>query len=131
MDYQGFHQICMLAKDVPKTVFRTYQGHYEYRVTSFGLCNAPTTFQATMNKVLQLYLQKFMVVFFDDIFIYSPTLELHLLHLDKVLELLEQNKFHLHKNKCLFVQHELQYLGHVVSANGVAPDPSKISAMLD
>lgn len=86
---QRFHQIRMAAEDVPKTAFRTHRGHYEYKVTSFGQCNASMTFQATMNKVLRPYLRKFVAVFFDDILIYSLALELHLLHLDKVLELLE------------------------------------------
>jgi len=87
---QGFHQILMAEDDIPKTAFRTHQGHYEYRVMPFGLSNAPSTFQATMNALLQPFLRKFTVVFFDDILVYSTTLDDHLHHLTLVFEALLQ-----------------------------------------
>ena len=87
---QGFHQILMAEDDIPKTAFRTHQGHYEYRVMPFGLSNAPSTFQATMNALLQPFLRKFTVVFLDDILVYSTTLDDHLHHLTLVFEALLQ-----------------------------------------
>lgn len=87
---QGFHQILMAEDDIPKTAFRTHQGHYEYRVMPFGLSNEPSTFQATMNALLQPFLRKFTVVFFDDILVYSTTLDDHLHHLTLVFEALLQ-----------------------------------------
>ena len=94
--HQGFHQIPMAADDIHKTAFRTHQRHYEYTVMPFGLCNAPTTFQATMNQLLKPFLHRFVAVFFDDILIYNPTLEKHLDHLQAVLNALDQQQFLLH-----------------------------------
>lgn len=128
---QGFHQIPMATDDVPKTAFRTHQGHYEYKVIPFGLCNALATFQAMMNELLKPFLRKFVAFFFNDILVCSLSLDVHLDNLQDVLIVLDQNKFYLHRQKCLFARTELQYLGHIVSAAGVALDPSKISAMLD
>jgi len=128
---KGFHQIHMAEEDIHKTTFWTHQGHYEYCIMPFGLCNAPTTFQATMNELLKPFLCKFIAVFFDDILVYSPSWALHLQHLEVVFSMLSQGSFHLHESKCMFAKTKLQYLGHIVLAEGVAPDPSKISAMLE
>ncbi|PNX92970.1 Ty3/gypsy retrotransposon protein, partial [Trifolium pratense] len=128
---QGFHQIRMHPDDIPKTAFRTHQGHYEFRVMPFGLCNAPSTFQAAMNNLLQPFLRKFVTVFFDDILVYSMSLEDHLKHLESVFQALIQGEFFLKQSKCLLAQRRLEYLGHVVSAGGVCPEPSKIQAILD
>jgi len=128
---QGFHQIRMDSNDIPKTAFRTHHGHYEYNVMPFGLCNAPSTFQATMNDLLTPFLRKYAAVFFDDILVYSNTLQEHLTHLHIVLTKLTEAKFFLKRSKCLFGQRQLEYLGHIISQQGIQADPNKIQAMLD
>ncbi|WVZ02845.1 hypothetical protein V8G54_023651 [Vigna mungo] len=105
-------------------------GHYEFRVMPFGLCNAPSTFQATMNELLKPFLRKFLIVFFDDILVYSTTWDAHLNHLERTFQTLLQGQFFLKGSKCLLAQQQLEYLGHIVSAQGVAADPSKIQAMV-
>jgi len=126
---QGFHQIRMVDSDIPKTAFRTHQGHYEYVVMPFGLCNGPSTFQATMNDLFRPFIRKFVLVFFDDILIYSRDFQTHLDHLERVLQTLQQSHFHLKASKCIFGQRRIEYLGHFVSIRGVEPDPSKLQAM--
>lgn len=128
---QGFHQIRMNPMDTHKTAFRTHQGHYEYRVMPFGLCNAPSTFQATMNKLLQPFLRKFAAVFFDDILVYSKSLAEHIQHLEQIFHTLLQHQFYLKRPKCLFAQQQLEYLGHIISPHGIQVDPAKIQAMVD
>ena len=125
----SYHQIYMKEEDISKTSFRTHEGHYEFLFMPFGLCNAPSTFQSIMNKLLKPYLQKFVLVFFDDILIYSRTQDNHLLHVDKVLHLLQENKLFVKKTKCSFGASEVKYLGHIVSREGVKVDPKKIQAM--
>lgn len=97
----------------------------------FGLTNAPSTFQSTMNDLLRPYLRKFVLVFFDDIIIYSINLHDHLSHLQVVFELLQSNYFVVKLPKCVFVMHQVDYLSHVISADGVAPNPKKVKAILD
>lgn len=125
----GYYQIRVRIEDVAKTDFHTHEGHYEFKVMPFGLTNAPATFQAVMNEQFHPYLRKFVLVFFDDILIYTKTWKEHLKHLEKVLSLLEENQFYAKKSKCTFGKQEVEYLGHVISKEGVKVDPKKIKAI--
>ena len=126
---QGYHQIRMHTADVPKTAFRTHHGHYEFRVMPFGLCNAPSSFQATMNKIFQPYLRQLVIVFFDDILLYSASFADHLLHLEIAFQVLSDNQFFLKLTKCFFSQSQVEYLDHLVSHMGVEPLASKIESI--
>ena len=125
---QGYHQILMKDSDTSKTAFRTDHGHYEFRVIPFGLCNAPSS-QETMNRLLQPYLCKYIIVFFNDILIYSRTLVEHLKHLETAFLVLMDGKFTLKLSKCSFAQKQIEYLGHIVSGKGVQPIPDKVQAI--
>jgi hypothetical protein len=127
----GYHQIRMLSTDEHKTTFKTHQGHYHFRVMPFGLCNAPATFQCVMNLVLSPCLQKSVLVFMDDILVYSPSMEMHVTHLKEVLDLLQQHQLYVKASKCSFACDSLEYLGHIISAAGVATDPHKTKAMVN
>jgi hypothetical protein len=125
----GYHQIRMNPIDIPKTAFSTHQGHFEYVVMSFGLTNALATFQALMNQVLHKYLRQFVLVFFDDILVYSKSEAEHCKHLTKVLHILRQNKLFAKKSKCVLAQEQIEYLGHIITEKGVATDPKKVRAV--
>jgi hypothetical protein len=125
----GYHQIRMKEAYIPKTTFRTHEGHYEFLVMPFGLCNAPSTFQSLMNHVFRPFLCHFVLVFFDDILIYRKTWIDHLAHVDRVLHLLSQHQLFLKQSKCAFGASEVEYLGHLVGKDGVRLDPKKIEAM--
>jgi hypothetical protein len=126
----GYHQVRMQEKDEYKTAFKTHQGHYQFKVMPFGLTNAPATFQCIMNEVLAPFLRKFVMVFLDDILVYSHTLEEHLKHLALVLQKLRDHKLYMKATKCSFAQSQLEYLGHIISVDGVATDPAKTEDML-
>ena len=126
----GYHQVRMQPQDEHKTAFKTHQGHYQYKVMPFGLTNAPATFQCIMNHILQPFLRRFVLVFLDDILIYSPTMEDHIHHMDLVFEQLRKNQFYVKDSKCSFAQSSLEYLGHIISDKGVSTDQSKIADML-
>ena len=127
----GYNQIRISEEDVPKTAFVTPFGHFQFRVLCFGLTNAPATFQAAMNRLFAPYLGKFVLVYIDDVIIYSRSKSEHLEHLDAVLGLLEANQFYCKLGKCVFLQRELRFLGHVVSGEGIRADPQKVSAVAD
>jgi hypothetical protein len=125
----GYHQIHMKEVDIPKMDFRTHEGHYEFLVMPFGLCNAPTTFQRLMNHVFHPFLHHFVLVFFDDILIYRKAWTNHLTHVDQVLHILSQHQLFLIHSKCAFGASEVEYLGNLVGKDGVRVDPKKIEAM--
>ena len=119
----------MHADDVEKTAFRTHEGHFEFLVMPFGLSNALATFQSLMNTVLRPFLRKFVLVFFDDILIYSPSWSTHLQHINAVLTALRDHHLRLKRSKCDFATTSVHYLGHVISAAGVAMNQEKVAAV--
>ncbi|XP_024959495.1 uncharacterized protein LOC112500284 [Cynara cardunculus var. scolymus] len=121
----------MTPESVEKTAFRTHDGHYEYLVMPFGLTNAPAMFQAIMNDIFRPYLRKCVVVFFDDILVYSPTWKQHICDLSLVLHVLMTNRFVVNQEKCSFGQSSVEYLGHIIDGKGVSIDLKKVQAVLD
>jgi hypothetical protein len=125
-----YHQLRIRESDIPKIAFCTRYGLYEYTVMSFRLTNVPAYFMYLMNKVFMEYLDKFMVVFIDDISVYSETEE-HEKHLRLVLEKLRANQLYAKFNKCEFWLTKVAFLGHVISARGVSVDPGKVKDVLN
>ena len=125
----GYHQIRISKGEEHKTAFRTHSGLYEFLVMPFGLTNAPATFQGVMNQIFAPLLRKGVLVFMDDILIYSSSLSEHLELLEQVFLIIQQNQFLLKLSKCSFAQTEIEYLGHCISGKGVATEPSKIEAV--
>ncbi|GJS76060.1 putative reverse transcriptase domain-containing protein [Tanacetum coccineum] len=125
----GYHQLRVHEDDIPKTAFRTRYGHFEFTVMPFGLTNAPAVFMDLMNRVCKPYLDKFVIVFIDDILVYSKTKDEHEVHLRLVLELLKKEELYAKFSKCEFWLQEVKFLGHVVNQNGIHVDPSKIEAI--
>jgi hypothetical protein len=127
----GYHQLKIRESNIPKTMFHTRYGLYEYTMMSFGLTNAPAYFMYFMNKVFMKYLHKFVVVFIDDIHIFSKMEEEHEKHLRLVLEKLRSNQLYTKFSKCEFWLTEVAFLGHFISARGVSVDPSKVRDVLN
>lgn len=127
----GYHQILVKLEDRPKTAFRTHQGLYEWLVMPFGLSNAPASFQSLMNQVFQSLLRKSVLVFFDDILVYSPNWSMHLTHLEEVLQLMRHHQLYAKLSKCCFGFTKVDYLGHTISQEGVHMDKDKVKAVLD
>lgn len=125
----GYHQIRMKSEDVPKTTFQTHGGQYEYVVMPFGLSNAPATFQGTMNTIFSGLLRKCVLILFDDILVYNPSLEAHVDHLRQVFKILKSHTFYVKKSKCAFFTTRIEYLGHFITPTGVTTDPIKVQAV--
>jgi hypothetical protein len=126
----GYHQLKVREEDVQKTAIRTRYGHYEFMVMPFGLTNAPSVFMDLMNRVFHNYLDQFVVVFTDDILVYSTNHHEHGEHLKKVLDILREKKLFAKLKKCEFWLKKVSFLGHVVSGDGIEVDPSKIEAVV-
>ena len=126
--WSGYHQVRIADEDVPKTAFRTHKGLFEFKVLSFGLTNAPAVFQREMNKVLGHL--PFVLVYLDDLLVFSASEEEHVGHLQQQgPALLRQSKLYAKMSKCFFFRQSVNFLGHVVSAEGVQPDPAKVSVI--
>ncbi|GJW29894.1 putative reverse transcriptase domain-containing protein [Tanacetum coccineum] len=127
----GYHQLRVREEDIPKTAFRTRYGHYEFQVMPFGLTNAPAVFMDLMNRVCKPYLDKFVIVFIDDILIYSKNKQEHEEHLKLILELLKKEELYAKFSKCEFWIPKVQFLGHVIDSEGIHVDPAKIESIKD
>ncbi|GJV28135.1 putative reverse transcriptase domain-containing protein [Tanacetum coccineum] len=127
----GYHQLRVREEDIPKTAFRTRYGHYEFQVMPFGLTNAPAVFMDLMNRVCKPYLDKFVIVFIDDILIYSKNKKEHEEHLKIILELLKKEELYAKFSKCEFWIPKVQFLGHVIDSEGIHVDPAKIESIKD
>jgi len=125
----GYHQIKVKDEDMQKTAFRTRYGHYEYLVMPFGVTNVPGVFMEYMNRIFHAYLDRFVVVFIDDILIYSKSEEEHAEHLRIVVQVLKEKKLYAKLSKCEFWLNEVSFLGHVISGSGIAVDLSKVDAV--
>jgi hypothetical protein len=125
----GYHQVRIHADDVEKTAFRTRYGHYEFLVLPFGLTNAPATFMNLMQMIFKNQLDDFVIVFLDDILIFSKTEGEHLKHIEKVLSLLRENRLYAKKSKCEFMKKKVSFLGHEISSDGISMESSKVKAI--
>ncbi|GJW15558.1 putative reverse transcriptase domain-containing protein [Tanacetum coccineum] len=127
----GYHQLRVREEDIPKTAFRTRYGHYEFQVMPFGLTNAPAVFMDLMNRVCKPYLDRFVIVFIDDILIYSKSRKEHEGHLKLILKLLKEEELYAKFSKCEFWLSKVQFLGHVIDSEGIHVDPTKIESIKD
>ena len=127
----GYHHLKIREQDIPKTAFTTRYGRYEFTVISFGLTNAPAYFMNMMNKVFTKYLDKFIVVFIDDILVYSKNEEEHKEHLRLVLGKLREHQLYAKFSKCEFWLKEVGFLGHVISREGIAADSTKVASITE
>ncbi|GJZ63211.1 putative reverse transcriptase domain-containing protein [Tanacetum coccineum] len=127
----GYHQLRVREEDIPKTAFRTHYSHYEFQVMPFGLTNAPAVFMDLMNQVCKPYLDRFVIVFIDDILIYSKSRKEHEGHLKLILKLLKEEELYAKFSKCEFWLSKVQFLGHVIDSEGIHVDPAKIESIKD
>jgi hypothetical protein len=127
----GYNQFKLVESDVPKTAFNTHIGKYEWKVLPMGLTNAPAVFQAQMNQMVGPHLNRFVCIYLDDILIFSKTEDEHFHHLQQVLHTLRQKELKAKLSKCDFFKDELKFLGHIVSAKGIQPDPAKVAVVSD
>ncbi|CAA0830790.1 Uncharacterized mitochondrial protein AtMg00860, partial [Striga hermonthica] len=125
----GYHQLKIKESDIPKTAFRTRYGHFEFVVMPFGFSNAPVVFMDLMNRVLHPFLDQFVIVFIDDILIYSKSQKEHEEHLRAILSTLRREKLYAKFSKCEFWLQRVAFLGHVITQAGIEVDPSKIVAV--
>jgi hypothetical protein len=127
----GYYQIAINPKDRYKTAFRTRYGHYEFNVMPFGLTNAPATFQTLMNDIFRDLLDVCVIVYLDDILVYSKNKEEHEQHLRQVLQLLKDNHLYAKLSKCTFFASSIEYLGHIADGEGLRPNPRLVQALMD
>ena len=127
----GYHQIRLKEDDIPKSAFRTRYGHFEYTVLAFGLCNAPATFMRMMHEILMDGLDDFVIVYLDDILIFSRSEDEHIAHVETVLKKLKQHQLYAKKAKCEWGVTQTEFLGHICSDKGIEMDPAKVKAILD
>jgi hypothetical protein len=127
----GYHQIRVAEQDAWKTAFKTKQGLFEWLVMPFGLCNAPTTFMRVMNDVFRAFLDDFVIVYLDDILIFSGTWDEHVRHVKHVLDTLRREKLYVKLSKCEFGKTALVCLGHIVGGGQLKIDPSKIDVIVN
>ncbi|GJZ17394.1 putative reverse transcriptase domain-containing protein [Tanacetum coccineum] len=127
----GYHQLRVREEDIPKTAFRTRYGHYEFQLMSFGLTNAPVVFMDLMNRVCKPYLDRFVIVFINDILIYSKSIKEHEGHLKLILKLLKEEELYAKFSKCEFWLSKVQFLGQVIDSEGIHVDPAKIESIKD
>jgi hypothetical protein len=127
----GYQQLRHPASDLPKTAFNTHFGKFEWHVLPMGLSNAPVVFQSVMNRLFSPYLNNCVCIYLDDVLICSETAEEHYAHLSQVLSCLRQYGLKAKMSKCDFFKAELKFLGHIVSANGMKPDPSKVQVVVN
>ncbi len=125
----GFHQIRVKEKDVEKTAFNTKYGQFEYLVMPMGLCNAPATFQSLMNSIFTDYIDDFMVIYMDDLLVYSKSVEDHMIHVRQVLQRLRENHLYVSPRKCDFMKSEIEFLGMIVGHNEIKVDDREIEAI--
>lgn len=119
----------MHPEDIAKTTFRTHHSHFKFVVMAFGLTNTPSTFQAMMNGVLQLFLHSFILLFLDDILIYSPSWSAHLQHVGAIFQVLRTHLLAIKQSKCSFSERSVAYLGHVIADGNITMDPAKVDIM--
>ncbi|KAI3824640.1 hypothetical protein L1987_06106 [Smallanthus sonchifolius] len=127
----GYHQLKVREEDIPKTAFHTRYGHYEFLIMSSGLTNAPAAFMDMMNTLCRPMLERSVIVFINDILVYSKSEGDHACHLREVLDMLKKEKLYAKFSKCSFWLKEVQFLGHVINADGIMVDPAKIETVRD